>query len=177
MSVRNASPGISNDENAAVIVVGVKKGQAVVFTAGKILSDQFKPDATGFAAHIRSEDKYIVTQQPERSGGFGYAITQVQLVFGGEVYGQCNWKQALAFEVKGRKVIYLGDIDFSLVGGKISVSFGNNIEQARAFIDANYPKLSGLLEYDKPTQINVSPRDDCNQTIVPYYMPIYMYKK
>jgi hypothetical protein len=150
MSVNNASTDVSSSSSDVTVVLGVQNVHRVAMIAGIASDGEFKPNKEGFAANVHPEGGYVVVQLPARSGKTVYAITQVLPAAGGKSFDDCGWKQALAFEANGGKVVYLGDLNFHVDGQQLRFEHNNDIEHARLFIDANYPKLRGLVEYVEP---------------------------
>lgn len=173
MSVRNASTEIARSEKEVIVIFWAKNVNRVAMIRGVSSDGEFKPNREGFAANIRPENGYVVTQLPETTGDVIYAITQFQIKAGGESYGDCGWKQALTFEGRGGKVIYLGDLDFQAVGKQVSFQHSNNIENARLFVDSNYPKLRGQVEYAEP-KVLPHAKVDCDNRAGYEYHIIYL---
>ena len=173
MAVKNSSSDIVSSEKVVTVVIGAKDAHSVAMIPGIASSGEFKPNREGFAANIRPENGYIVTQLSEKTVGVLYAITQVQIRAGGVSFGDCEWKQALTFEGNGGKVIYLGDFDFSTHGKQLTFEQSNNIENARSFIDSNYPKLRGRIEYVEPKLMPLT-RTDCDNRRSYDYHIIYL---
>jgi hypothetical protein len=57
----------------------------------------------------------------------------------------CRGQKAPIFYLPSGTVVYLGDINFVFKNGKIEYDITRNFENAKLFIDKNYPNLRGKL--------------------------------
>lgn len=151
IQMRNANPDSVNSESEITVVLSAPNIKFIAMIAGVEADGEFKPFREGFAANISPDAGYVVTQLPARATGTRYAITQVILKEGGQVFNDCLWKQALTFPSHGGEVIYLGNFSFRENDSQLTVEQSNDFEKARAFMDSRYPNLRGLMKYTKPT--------------------------
>ncbi len=176
MTVNNASKEVSSSDSEVTVIFGAKSAFRVAMIRGVSSGGEFTANREGFTANIRPEDGYVVTQLPETTGGLLYAVTQFQNERGGEVFGKCEWKQALTFEGQGRKVIYLGDLNVRANGEQIDLEHSNDIEGARLFLNSHYPKLSGQVEYAEPKLLPYA-KSDCDSRKASGYRIIFIPRK
>lgn len=163
-----------NSQNESVIVLGVSPAnyRVSIFPgtreAGVFYQNILRPAVVYGAA----EDGFIVTKA---AADETLAITNIRLVANKEsVYGPdfapCDGKMTMVFDVPAGKVLYLGSIEYEFAGKSLLIKYGQDIDTARKYVDANYPKLSGRLE---PWPFEILPTTlKCNTTItVPVYLP------
>lgn len=101
------------------------------------------------------------------------AITRVYLKGTGSLispsFVPCKEAETLVFTATGGKVIYLTDIDYTLVDGTLEVGYQENFEAARQYLESDYPDLAPLLEQGKYDFAKTT--NSCTGIV---YVPVYI---
>jgi hypothetical protein len=100
------------------------------------------------------------------------AITRVYVKGDGLIdpsFVPCGEAQTLVFTAGDQQIAYLGDIEYRFDGNKLEVARGSDIESARKYLQANYPKLAPSLQQAEPRLAKTDL--SCSQTI---YVPVYL---
>lgn len=81
----------------------------------------------------------------------------------------CGNADTIVFTAGDGQVAYLGDVEYRFNGGNLEIGRKSDIEGARKYLEANYPKLAPLLQQGQPrlTKTNLP----CSSTI---YVPVYL---
>lgn len=83
----------------------------------------------------------------------------------------CANASTILFTAARGKVIYLADIEYRFTGDKLEVSYGTDIEAARAYLERNFPNLASSLEQGELRFAETSISCESQGTI---YVPIYL---
>lgn len=141
-------------DRKTTLVLQVSPANAIprVFS-GKLLGPWFVPsmfetkgDNTGIAK--AAPDGFVVVTA---DSGDNLTVTNVRIlegsVFMPKIYVGCDDYQSRVFDdVAGGKVLYLGHMHFEGDDGEQRVSWSDDIDAARKYVDAHFPKLAGKLE-------------------------------
>ncbi|WP_288410509.1 hypothetical protein [uncultured Herbaspirillum sp.] len=128
------------------------------------------------ALYGSAKDGFVVGKA---SAGEVLAITNVRVVsdedalIRGQNFAPCYGAKTFVFQVPKGKVIYIGSAAYFFRNEKLEVHYRNDFEMAKNYIDANYPELKGLLEYQEPQLLPIA--KNCNPG--PMFMPIYIKSK
>jgi hypothetical protein len=123
------------------------------FHRGRFLGPWFVPAR----AELKGENTGIAKAAPdgfvvvEADAGDSLTITNVRLlegsVFMPKQYFACGDYQPRVFEdIPGGKVLYLGHLELDGNANEQRTSWADDIETARQYVDAHFPKLAGKLE-------------------------------
>lgn len=81
----------------------------------------------------------------------------------------CGDANTVVFTAAEGQVAYLGDIEYLFNGSNLEIRRSNNIEDARKYLEENYPKLAPLLQQGEPRLAKTNL--PCSSTI---YVPVYL---
>lgn len=169
-SVDKATP-FSAASDKTMIVIGVKPDYRVGGRLGKVdAAGSFTFSALGvFDFNIIPEHGYIVTLVSPTGEGERYAITQVLPGgIGGPAFIPCDGREAASFSAKAGQLLYLGDFEYGVQGGFLSINHAVDSVKAADYVKATYPRVQADLVYARPEMRTVSGLP-CKSTI---YVPI-----
>jgi hypothetical protein len=158
-------------KNKSIFVVGISPSNiAVIVRPGKIENSEFIHNGGPPATLVGNPSGgYIVGQA---SADSSHALVYFDIQEKGDmVTGElviCKGNKSIAFTAPSKgSVIYLGDLEFKIIGKTFSYNYVKNFEKAKEYIDTNFPNLKGLIkDFSKGlTPINTQ----CSDT---YYMAI-----
>lgn len=115
---------------------------------------------------------YVIGKAP---AGRDLAITNVRIVQSensllGVDFQPCEEAKTVAFTVPEGRVIYLGHLSYSYVEGGVRVTHRQDLESAKAYLQASYPNLAASLEQGSYDLLPVARR--CGSTfMIPVYVP------
>lgn len=158
----------------SVIVMGVSPNYQVEIEKG------FADDGTVAVSHaagalsVYPHDGYIVGRVTPRTGkevhllfvirpeGYGVWVPQ---------YMPCNGDETATFEVPSGKIVYVGDVTFGPIGKKVAVGYSSNFANAKKYVSAHYPELSGSL-VESPMVLRKMKNFDCSprHMMIPIYI-------
>ena len=139
------------NETESIFVLGVSPPVArVSLSPGIIEAGKFDQDDWGMAVFMGlPENGYIIGKG---AAGTSLAIMHVRMLsdtgaFFGSDFKPCgNSTKTLVFNVPDGKVIYLGNLAFTEVGRKLAVTYSNDFQSAKQYVDTQYPGLKDRLE-------------------------------
>ncbi|WP_343722975.1 hypothetical protein [Herbaspirillum seropedicae] len=164
-------------DNESYFVIGVTPANhRVSLFPGEIENGVFHQSRIYPAAlYGAAKDGFVVGKAP---AGRVLAITNVRVVADenavlGRDFSPCESAQTFVFRVPKGKVIYIGSADYAFQSNKLQVRYRNDLAAATRYIDANYPELRGLAEYQEP---QLMPTDkSCSPGTI--YIPVYIRSK
>lgn len=137
-------------ENDAYYVFGLKPSNVKVQVyPGSIQGDgRFKLSAQNAVFNAVANQGYAVGAA---KAGSTLAVTRLILVGTGSlippIFLPCNNTETMVFTAAKGKIIYLADLGFSLESDNtLTVTYEDNIEAARSFLEIDYPQLAPYLE-------------------------------
>jgi hypothetical protein len=141
-------------ERTSTLVLQVSPAIAIPrFYQGKLLGPWFVPsklehkaENTGIAK--AAPDGFVIV---EVDAGDDLAITSLRLLVGSVFvptqYFGCDGYQARVWhDIAGGKVLYLGHLTLAGSDADQQVSWSDDIDAARQYVDAHFPRLAGKLE-------------------------------
>jgi hypothetical protein len=152
------------EQGEAIIVMGVTPDNAVpaIFKGIEVGNGFLRKSELGINP-AKTTNGYQVFRA--RSGEV-YGLTQIMLMYGlvSDSYLSCDGSETTTFQPRDGEVLYLGHFNFKVAQSKLSMSVKNDIFSASAFIDQNYPKLSGKLKKAKLTAM--PSKEACSKLII-----------
>ncbi|MDR6582851.1 hypothetical protein HBH1_01214 [Herbaspirillum sp. BH-1] len=174
--LENTAHPPAEDESYFVIGVTPSNHRVSVFP-GEIENGVFHQSRIYSAAlYGAAKDGFVVGKSP---AGRVLAITKVRVVedenavLRGRNFVPCESAQTFVFSVPKGKVIYIGSVDYAFQNDKLRVRYRDDLAEATKYIDANYPELKGLTEYQAPQLL----RTDTSCSPGTMYIPIYIRSK
>ncbi|RXZ36284.1 hypothetical protein D9O50_07015 [Oxalobacteraceae bacterium CAVE-383] len=147
MSTLEKNATLENDESIFVIGMKPENFRLSVF-AGDIKNGEFKTNfMRSIAVFAFPEKGYVVAKG---HAGDTLAIISVtpyeKGAFLKPLYITCSGEKMLTFKIPSGKVIYISDLLYSYSGSGIAVSYKQDFDSARQYMDKNYATLQGTLE-------------------------------
>lgn len=140
-------------KNDTIFIFGVSPENInVIVRPGKFVDGNFIHNAGPPATLVGNpKDGYIIGRAKT---GSVQALIYVQIAKKGElVYNRlkaCDGKKTLSFTAPAGKVIYLGDLKFDQLDGKLVDRYSTDFLKAKLYIDTNFVNLKGRLEEFEP---------------------------
>ncbi len=161
-----------------VFVMGVEPANyKVVLWPGNVDQDLFViEDMWKNAAHLDAPRNGYVVGNANPNDHVGVKEVWLMSEDGKRVtmsHRYCQGRKTPVFATTAGKVVYLGDYRFAVKDGLITYEYTRNLEKARAFVDANYPKLTGLLEDVEVREIfsTIPCLDPAQPMVIPVIIP------
>lgn len=141
---------VASDESVFIMGLSPDNYRVSLFP-GSVDDGAFKQSPWRNAAFYGApEDGFIVgkVKAGDIIGLMYILIVKDEKAVRGDQFGACDGARTMVFEAPdtGGKVIYLGEVHYELVDGRVMIKYGSDIEAARQYIDKFYPAFSGDLE-------------------------------
>jgi hypothetical protein len=151
VSYSNLKGDTAADPNSqdAIVVMGLQPRYRVAIARGSINAEG-RVRVGGMATlNVFPEDGYVVGRVPAASSPDEYHL---QLILPQGIgafvpaYFPCGDERVLTFEAPPGKVLYVGDVEFSTVPGKLELRYRVDIDGAKIYVKEHYPRLVDRLE-------------------------------
>ena len=152
------------EQGEAIIVMGVTPDRAIpAFFKGAEIGGGFLRKSSLSINPPKTTNGYQVFRA---QSGEIYGLTQIMMMYGllSDSYLSCDDSKATTFQPRDGEVLYLGHFNFKVENSKLNMSVKNDMASASAFIDQNYPKLSGKLKKAKLTAM--PSKEACSNLII-----------
>jgi hypothetical protein len=149
---KKPKPDNKADRKTTVILQVTPANSIPHLFRGELLGPWFVPhgeakgENTGIAK--AAPDGFVVATV---DAGENLTVTNVRIlegsVFNPNIFYACDNYESRVFEdLAGGKVLYLGHLQLEEKGSIVRVSWSDDIDVARKYVDAHFPKLAGKLE-------------------------------
>ncbi|GAA5445178.1 hypothetical protein Misp06_03375 [Microbulbifer sp. NBRC 101763] len=153
----------------SVIILGIKPDFRVHIYKGEELDYGWEMNNVAVTLNTFPEGGYIVAKLSPRSDGINYGVGGVLPEgIGGQLYMPCGGKETMTFEAPAGKVVYVGSLEFVGSNGSKSFKVTNDFDDAKKYLEQEYPSFSKHLEYSEPAILKVA-NISCTRTI---YIPV-----
>ncbi len=152
------------EQGDAIIVLGVTPDSAVpaIFKGTETGGGFLRKSELGINPAKTTNGYQVFRAQ----SGEVYGLTQIMMMYGlvSDSYLSCDGSETTTFQPRDGEVLYLGHFNFKVEQSKLNMSVKNDMASASAFVDQNYPKLSGKLKKAKLTAM--PSKEACSKLII-----------
>ena len=154
-----------NSDQESIFLIGVSpENYRISVFPGSLKDGRFDQSLLRPAAVFSAAENGFVIGKA--SVGDTLAITYIRVVNGkdslfGVDFEPCRDAKTMIFEIPRGKVLYLGNVDYEIVGNELVAKYSQDIDSAKKFIDENYPNLSGKVT---PWKYELLPTTESNMT-------------
>jgi hypothetical protein len=138
------------NNNESMFVLGLAPDNyRVMIEPGSNKDGTFDRSAWYSAAFYGGPEKGYVVGKTK--AGWTLAVTMVRetanaTAIAGEDFRPCQGAKTVVFQAPAGKVVYLGNLVYSLRGENLEANYGNDLDGARRFLKSAYPALADHVE-------------------------------
>lgn len=142
LSISNVKPNSSLELNSdeGIIIIGAPDDIRIAFHSGNVIDNKFFDDEflpKGFVGN--PEAGYLIRKLKATIKDRGYGLTSLHTT-NGNYTAKCGEQEEMVLEVKGGEIQYYTDISFKEDQSSIAVSYDNNVEKAKWYVQKYFPK-------------------------------------
>ena len=168
----NIKPGadISLDEASAILVLGFSPDYRIHLLRGSLENNVWtRPGIDVPEVNIFPTNGYVIVKVKPTTPTNALGIGAIYLDYTG--YGPCQDSISPVFELQGGSVNYVGHLSYAYKGKTLKYQSSIKNEEAKAYLEANYPSLARSLVYNPMRMLKVN-SGFCNSTTIT--VPVYI---